>query len=394
MPVNLDDIPDIEPNVPRPVTFRWVITFFAILLVGLGLTLWLWEGERSGLKFWFTAVALPVLMWGLVFAVRRTGYKLERVGTYARNKEREALMASETARGQRFAWVIGEFLVNVIEPDETDTRQAIVNKTAMLEHVITRDGVSSIRHSALPEQGSPEEIFCSYMEDISGQAREILARLPVSMPCYLAFDGSANVEALADALISKIHFPLRRIRDLSGFTILDYWLDRHHDIPAALLVISVQIYDVPPQDSGEAIAAMLLSNRRLSDMASPSVRLHRPQISTQGNLLLALNRAMLWAKLDSTAPLRGWISGGKLASDEIWSNACTAMAPKLTVQRNVSIDTAIGYAGVVAPWQAAILAYRQCLADHEPQIVAIESAPSCHQLCAVTSNIRDCVNQS
>jgi hypothetical protein len=385
MPVNLDAIPAKEPNVSRPVTFRWSMAFVVIFLAGLGITLWFWVGERSGLKFWFTAVGLPVLFWGILFAVRRAGYKLDLVGISSRNKSREALMASEIGRGQRFAWILGEYLVNALEPGEMDTHLAAVNKSAILEHTLARDGVSSIRHSALPEQGKPEAIFNGYVADIRGQAEEMLAQLPENMPCYLAFDGSDNIESFADALISTINFPLRRIRNLSGFTIVDYWLDRHHDIPAALLIVSVQIYDVPPQDSGEAIAVMLLSNRRLSGMPSPAVRLHRPQMSKEGHLPLALSRAMLWAKLDNSAPLRGWISGGKLASAEVWSNACTAMAPKLTAQRNVSIDAAIGFAEAAAPWQSAILAYRQCLTDQEPQIIAIESDPSCHQLCVVTS---------
>lgn len=388
MPVNLDVIPDKAPDIDRPVTSRWVMAGFVIFLVGVGITLWLWQGERTGFKFWFATICLPVLIWGSLFTLRRVGFKLERVGATSWNKEREVLIASETARGQRFAWLVSDYLVNALEtgePGDTKTHQVAVNKTSILDHCIARDGVSSVRHSALPDQGKSKDIFAGYLDDICGHARDMLALIPGSMPCYMAFDSGDNLSEFADTLFSKIDFPLRRIHNLTGFSILDYWLDRHHDIPAALLTISAQIYDVPLQDSCEAITIMLLSNRRLSEIPSSGVRIHRPQISKQNTLNHALSRAMLWGKLDNTAPLRGWITGGKLASDEIWSNACTAFAPKLTTQRNVSLDTVIGYAGAAAPWQSLILATRQCQSDNEPQMIAVKSAPSCHQLCVVTS---------
>lgn len=387
MPVNLDIIPAKAPDIRRPVTIRWVMFGVVIFLLGVGATLWFWQGERTGLKFWFAATCLPALIWGCLFTLRRAAYKLECVGTASWNKEREQVIVSETVRGQRFAWLVGEYLVNALEtgePGEVKTHQAAMNKSLILEHVMARNGGSSIRHSALPEQGKSQEILGGYAADICGHANDMLAILPRSMPCYLAFDGSDNIADLADTLFSNINFPLRRIRNLSGFSILDYWLDRHHDIPAALLIVSVQIYDDPPQDSGEAITIMLLSNHRFSGMPAPCVRIHRPQVSKQNTLDHALSRAMLWGKLENTAPLRGWITGGNLASDELWSNACAAFAPELTVQRTVNIDNVVGYAGTAAPWQSMILAARQCQADNEPQMVAVESAPSCHQLSAVT----------
>jgi hypothetical protein len=388
MPVNLDAIPDKAPDIQRPRTVRWVIAAVIILLTGVGLTLWFWQGARTGFKFWFAAIFLPVLAWGSLFALRRVGYKLERVGSHSWNKEREALIASETARGQRFAWLVDEYLINALEtgePGDKKTQQAALDKSSIISHCLARDGVSTIRHTALPDQGSSKAIFDSYSNDISGHVRNMVAQLPPSMPCYVAFDLSENLSEAADALFSKIELPLRRIRNLTGVSILDYWLDRHHSNPSALLIISGQIFDVPPQDSGEALSIIMLSNRQIAAISSPGIRIHRPQINMKDTLNLALSRAMLWAKLDMAAPLRGWITGGKLASEEIWSNACTALAPKLTAQRNVNIDAVIGYAGVSAPWQSLILAARQCQTDAEPQIIVVETSCSCHQLCAVTS---------
>ncbi|MGE4802446.1 hypothetical protein AB8989_18940 [Yersinia hibernica] len=387
MPVNLDAIPDKAQDITRPATVRWIISGVMIFLIGAGMTLWFWPGDRTGFKFWFTATCLPVLIWGSIFSLRRIAYKLERVGMASWNKERDQLIASEITRGQRSAWLVGEYLINALETDGMKTHLAALKRSPILEPVLARDNMSVIRHSALPDSGKPAEILDGYVADICGHAANMLTRLPTDMPCYIAFDAGDSVADITDTLISGIQYPLRRIHNLSGFRILDYWLDRHHDIPSALLVISAQLYDIPPQDSGESITIMLVSNHRLPEQSSSSVRIHRPQISKDADLPDALNNAMLWGKLPKTAPLRGWITGGKIASDETWSQACASYAPELTAQRNVNIDTVAGYAGTAAPWQAVILAARQCHADEEPQIVAVKSTPSCHQLCAVTPAI-------
>lgn len=384
MPVNLDAIPDKAPAIRRPATVRWLGAGMAIFLACAGMTLWFWQGERTGIKFWFTATCLPVLVWGSAFTLRRVAYRLELVGTASWNKEREQLLASETARGQRCAWLIGEYLINALEMNGVKTHRAAVKKFPILASISTRDEVRIIRHSALSDKGKPADIINTYLADICRHAGDMLARLPADMTCYLAFDASDNVGDITDTLISGISHPLRRIRNLSGLSILDYWLDKHHDLPGALLIVSAQLYEVPPEDSGEAIAVMLVSNRILTGRSSSPIRIHRPQISTDGNLPHALSNAMLWGKLAKTAPLRGWITGGKMASDATWSKACAAYAQELTAQLNVNIDIVAGYAGTAAPWQSVILAARQCHADQESQIVVVESAPSCHQLCAVT----------
>ncbi len=153
MPVNLDAIPDKAPQIPRPATARWIMFGVMVFLGGMGITLWFWQGERTGFKFWFTATCLPVLFWGSMFAVRRIGYKLLCVSRDARNKEREILIASEVARGQRFAWLVGQYLVNALEADGVKTHLAAIKKSPILEPVLARDGVSSVRHSALPDKG-------------------------------------------------------------------------------------------------------------------------------------------------------------------------------------------------------------------------------------------------
>ncbi|WP_241609549.1 hypothetical protein [Rosenbergiella australiborealis] len=141
-----------------------------------------------------------------------------------------------------------------------------------------------------------------------------------------------------------------RIRDLTGLELLDYWLDCHYDRAAALLVVSAQLYEHPPEDSGEAISVLLLTNCRLKDIPDVSVKIHRPQICRDGNLNLAFERVMMWSGLDKISLNRAWTSGGQMASGDIFSKARETYAPGLKADKIIHIDTVVGFAGIAAPW--------------------------------------------
>ncbi|TKI03718.1 hypothetical protein [Martelella alba] len=287
-------------------------------------------------------------------------------------------------RGQRFAWFAGEYLVNALEREHKPTQKAALGKNPILQPIRPRQAEKPVRHSRFAEEGGAADVLACYRYDVIGRINKLLKSLPRTAPCYLALDLGDGLPDIALNWLPEIHRTLIRIRGLSGLRILDYWLDCHYQKPSALLVISVHLEGTPKDDAGEAIAVLLMTNCRIQGVPPVSVRLHRPQINHDGDLVHALRHAMLWADLDKQAPLRGWITGGKLASSGTLSCACEAYAPALTVQRYVNIDTVAGFAGVTAPWQALILATRQCLADGEAQMVITESSPTYRQLCAVT----------
>ncbi len=384
MPVVLERIPEKKTKPPRPVTSRWLIFGAAVLITGMGLTFLFWQGERSGPGFWLFAIVLPVLIWGAMFSARRTGYKYLSVGQDATNRTVKARYAAAEGRGQRFAWFAGEFLVNALEREHNPTQKAAFIKSPILQPVIPRGAEKPVRHSRLSGGANAPDMLASLQAEMTGRINKLLDSLPPAMTCYLALDVAEDLPDLSLSWLPEISRPIIRIRDLSGLRILDYWLDYHYEKPSALLVISAQLNDVPADDSGEAISVVLMTNCRLKDMPSKSVRIHRPQINHTGDLGHALRHAMLWANLKKDTPLRGWITGGRLAFSDTLSTACGMYAPELTAQRYVNIDAVVGFAGVAAPWQALILATRQCLADREAQIVVTESSADYRQLCAVT----------
>lgn len=384
MPVELERIPDQKPKPSRPATLRWLIFGVVLILAWMGGAFLFWQGSREGGRFWFLALALPLLLWGMAFVFRRGGYKLLSVGSESANQSRERRLRIETERGQRFAWYIGEHLINALEEDHQPTQEAAIRRMPVLVPVSPVNGGTPVRHSALSIAGKTDDRLSSYLADIVGQANRLLASIPKEMTCYLALDTGGSLADICGALQAEIQRPLLRIRNLSGFSILDYWLDHHYNKPAVLLIISAQLQDLPQEDSGEAISVLLMSNCRLKDTPETSVKLHRPQICVDGNLNHALARTLLWSALDKTSVLRGWISGGALSSNETLSMACGVHAPTLTADRVVNIDTVAGFTGVAAPWQAILLAARQCLTDKEPQLIVIESSSDLWQLCTVT----------
>lgn len=384
MPVVLESIPVKKTRPPRPVTRRWLIFGAAILMMGMGLTFLFWQGERSGPGFWLFAAVLPVLLWGAMFSARRAGYKYQSVGQDATNSTIDARHASDKGRGRRFAWFTGEFLLNALERDRVATQKAAIAKKPVLEPTKPRGAEKPVRHSSLPGGENIGDVLAAFRDEVTGRINKLLDSLPPAMTCYLALDVAEDLPDISLSWLGAINRPFIRIRDLSGLQLLDYWLDYHYEKPSALLVLSAQLNDVPENDTGEAISVVLMTNCRLNDTPARSARIHRPQINHTGDLGHALCHAMLWAGLEKDTPLRGWMTGGALASSDALSTASEAWAPELTAQRCVNIDTVAGFAGVAAPWQAMILAVRQCLADSEAQMVVTESSSDFRQLCAVT----------
>ncbi|MGV3345340.1 hypothetical protein ACGVWS_06195 [Enterobacteriaceae bacterium LUAb1] len=100
MPIYLDEVPEDEDNISRPVILRWVILLIVILFVGVVLTLWQWTGDRRGVLFWLTALGLPFTLWGILAVFRHIGYRPELNGEAGWNFECESLKDMEIAPGQ------------------------------------------------------------------------------------------------------------------------------------------------------------------------------------------------------------------------------------------------------------------------------------------------------
>ena len=384
MPVELERIPAQEKLPPRPRFKRWLLLGIVMLLAGGAATFLLWKGERSGGAFWGLATGLPVVLWGLLVVGRYFGYALLRGRCDEKNTTTAARYRADVARGQRFAWLIGEVLINGLGSASTMTHEAVLAKKPLMMPCEPVNGGDPVRHRALAVAGEMADREAHYFQEVIAHVQNLVSLLPSTLTCYLAVDTGEQFSTLPSLLQKSVSHPLVRIRDLTGLEILDYWLDCHYDRAAALLVVSAQLYEHPPEDSGEAISMLLLANCRLRDIPDVSVRVHRPQICRDGNIDRAFERVMMWSGLEKTVLKQAWTSGGQMASGDIFSKAREAHAPELKADKITHIDTVVGFAGVAAPWQALQLAARQCLSDSEAQLIVTELSEDNRQLCIVT----------
>lgn len=384
MPVELERIPAQEKLPSRPRFKRWLLLGIVMLLAGVAATLLFWKGERSGAAFWGLATGLPVVLWGLLVVGRYFGYALLHERCERKNATTAVRYRADVARGQRFAWFVGEALINGLGPASPMTHVAVLAKKPLMMPCEPVNGGDPIRHRALAATGEMADREAHYFQEVIAHAQNLVALLPSTLTCYLAVDTGEQFSPLPSLLQKNVTHPLVRIRDLAGLEILDYWLDCHYDRAAALLVVSAQLYEHPPEDSGEAISVLLLTNCRLKDIPDVSVKVHRPQICRDGYLDRAFERVMMWSGLDKTSLKRAWTSGGQMASGDIFSKARETYAPGLKADKIFHIDTVVGFAGVAAPWQALQLATRQCLSDSEAQLIVTELSEDNRQLCIVT----------
>ena len=384
MPVELERIPAQEKLPPRPRFKRWLLLGIVMLLAGAAATFLFWKGERSGAAFWELSTGLPVVLWGLLIVGRYFGYVLLCARCERKNATTAARYRSDVARGQRFAWLIGEVLINGLGSASPVTHEAVLAKKPLMMPCEPVNGGNPVRHRALAATGEMADREAHYFQEVIAHVRNLVSLLPSTLTCYLAVDTGEQFSTLSPLLQKSVTHPLVRIRDLTGLEILDYWLDCHYDRAAALLVVSAQLYEHPPEDSGEAISVLLLTNCRLRGIPDVSVKIHRPQMCRDGNLDRAFERVMMWSGLEKTALKQAWTSGGQMASGDIFSKAREAHAPGLKADKITHIDTVVGFAGIAAPWQALQLAARQCLSGSEAQLIVTELSEDNRQLCIVT----------
>jgi hypothetical protein len=362
MPVNLDAIPDVAPRIRRPSTPRWLYVLASILVAGNVLTFWLWEGERTGYDFWLAASVFPFCSWGLLFSIRRFGYKCDQVWAAAWDSERALLLEQETTRGQRSAWILNNGIITQLGTGLAKLLTAIKSADSQLNVQITRAGGKPVRHSRLPgfhDQQQSQDLE-EAVKTLVGQLKPVLAEIRVSVPCWLMVD--CHIPGVPDAddhIVNVLTLLTDRTFHLlpsKGLTAFDYWLDEAWEQPAVLLAISAEIRATPREDEGEALAWTLLLNR--DHAAFPTaVRLHRPEKGNIAALSTTLSRALLWSKTPAERVKGSWTTGKALAQGGEWS--CAVEGNGLTfsmTEDNQDVDQTTGYTGKAAPWLAVNLA--------------------------------------
>lgn len=378
MPVCLDAIPDQASSVRRPRTRRWLLLLAVMMLCGISLTFWLWTATRAGLVFWFTALGLPFCFWGLIFSVRRFAYKVGQVGVESRNLAREALIESEICRGQRCAWILGSFVQMTPGAKPGEILAAITQSVPLADISHPRGGGTPVRYCAMKKFQTD---FAAELSDavsgLSTHVRDIVDRLPQSIPCWLMLDCDSDIQSqVAEQLKSELTARTGRVFRLisgKGLAAFDAWLDKRWDTPCILAAVTISLPAQPQEEDADAITLVVLSNRRAVNFPD-ALCLHRPEKGVPGTLTKTFNRALLWANLPADVLRGGWFTGVALAQGSDWLKACEENGVTFSLtNENICPDPVLGYAAHVAPWLAVVMsvtAYPQ----RGPQIIAAQPA--------------------
>ncbi|PJG63534.1 hypothetical protein CV016_06465 [Yersinia kristensenii] len=398
MPVYLDAIPDVAPLIRRPDTRRWLYFLGGIMVAGNALTFWLWTGERTGLAFWFMASGLPFCLWGLMFSIRRFGYKCDQVWATSWDRERLQLLEQETARGQRAAWVLNSGIITQLGSGSEKLLKAIKSAESQLNVQIPRAGGMPVRHSRLPgfhDQQQPQDLDVA-VKTIASQIKPVLANIPVNIPCLLMTDCDiAGVPDADEQILNILTLQTGRafhLLDAKGLTALDLWLDEEWEQPAVLLAVSAMVRATPLADEGEAMTWILLLNRNHSDF-SDAVRLHRPEKGSIGTLSKSLSRALLWGKIPAETVKGACTTGNTLAIGGEWSSACEGNRLIFSMtEDNRDVDQTTGYTGKAAPWLAVTLAATMAQ-QSGPQVAVAETNTGEIWVVGITPGDKTGINQ-
>lgn len=378
MPIYLDEVPDNVDGISRPVTLRWVIFLVVIMLTGVVLTLWQWTGERRGVSFWFTALGLPFCLWGILAVFRHIGYRLELKGEAGWNDECDDLEETEISRGRRFAWVLDTWVQTPAGRGTGSLSAAMALGTPLLKTAKPRAGGEPVRHARIADFDSDPEALTKAIEKAALRINKTLDRLPEKIPCWLMFDCDADlsVEKEAELLQMVTEKSGRALRQIpgQGMNALDYWLDYRWDKPSTLIILALTLRPSPQENDSEAIAAMVLCNRK-SHQYLDAVRLHRPQKSSPETLTHNMAHTLRWAELSPDAIKGIWITGEAVTDRPGLNQSCEDNKLTLSLTDGIkSIDTTLGYASQASPWIAVVLAADKVL-EHGAQLVAVQPDP-------------------
>ncbi|MGU3416660.1 hypothetical protein ACLBW0_23920 [Enterobacteriaceae bacterium C34A] len=361
MPVWLDAIPKKAKKIPRPSMRRWLIFLGIIIIAGVSVTLLLWDEERTGVIFWFSALGLPICVWGLIFGLRRFAYKVEQIAAESRNMERERLIGEEILRGQRCAWILGTH-VEVSAGSKVGELLTVINRAETNADTSQPRGCKKpVRYAALTDfQTCLFDELKSTVSKLTTRIEVIVAPLPKSLPCWMMLDCDDDIfsrakEQLEEEILQKTgrNFRLMPERGINAF---DIWLDNRWDKPGILVSITISLPATPDEGDADAIVLVVLSNRKALAY-SDALKLHRPEKGSNATLTKTLSRALLWAKIKSNVLQGSWISGPLLINGSGWNNACEKNEVEFSLsEENTSIDPVLGFARHAAPWIAITLA--------------------------------------
>ncbi|SAK53049.1 hypothetical protein AWB79_01970 [Caballeronia hypogeia] len=378
-----------EPKPPSPVV--WVVLFVVAIAIGIGLTLTLWPKGRSPQCWQFYAwmFGVPSVCWAVLLAGRIHLYETALLQVQSHNTARASTVYDNTVYARRPLFLlarasitpmldgedapvqVAESFESAIQPLDNkplSLSARVVAGEKSLESKQVRETREVRLHSDLPRDGnsSTAELLEIVFTRLIDEIQPAVDRIPLGVPLEIWLDVQDEV-AVAETLDvwQRESSRLNRSTDHpcilkpgESVMALDAWLDDDsHTRFKFVLLISAQIRDDVPANSGEAAVAMLFGWPELSDSLNfePLAHVHRPVIQSSDHERSVLATALDWGAARPEQIDRAWESGLPEVQHFPVSDS-TGFASDIATSNRTSIDEALGHTGAASGWLAIAMA--------------------------------------
>jgi hypothetical protein len=388
MPIELPE-PSSDEERPTPLNpIVWLALLLGCLASGIAWTLLTWpKGQSTGTPwFWMRLLGYPTLAWAVLFGIRLHFHEEDSNHLAAREEIRQADREEAIAFGIEPLAVLGAVYLCAMGTDGVPGR--ISQKESALRARTLEPRMPAVRHTrlALGEAGGSidryRQTFQALLQAVEAPLRTLPPRAPFDV--QLQLPGEADPESLLTAWktcwdgCDLRPAETRLVPANVGLMTLDTWLGEYggRALEKFTLFIAVQLHSRPPENSGEAAAALLLGWAPLAERRdlAPIAMLHRPVACETAGLPEAISIAALCGRARPEDLPHLWQSGlskaDKAALLKVGSEVALRAAREDELPGVHDIDTAIGNPGAAAGWFATALAIEQAQQTQAPQLIA------------------------
>jgi len=388
MPVELPLSGSSKTDPPLPSTVVWLGLSLVVMLVGVigGLLTWPKIEPTGSAWFWARIVVLPALGACITFSLRQCRYdsEINRVRaeeeTYQEDREEAVQFAAEplAVLGCAYLSASGSAQVagKIVQGDSALGAQSLHPSSDAVRHT------SLVLLDAEEGRGRYGPCFTKILDLMAEAVAAVPRNVPLGVRLHLPADTDQH------SLLATWHEcwekkGLRRAKakllpPAQGLMTLDEWLDvpGGPSLEKCILFVSVQLHDIPPENSAEAAAALLLGWAPLAGRRGmkPLAFLHRPVEAESMLLNDAIPMTLLWGETNASHIGDLWQAGLKKEDKPALIQSTSDLSLGISQTVNLSgihdIDRALGNSGVAAGWLAAALAIEHAAQSGKPQLIA------------------------
>ncbi|CAG7701587.1 unnamed protein product, partial [Allacma fusca] len=337
----------------------------------------------NGALFWHCLISAPLLLWLVVFCLRWLVWLVSEWLADGWDSEREADMAAEIYRGQRFfSLEAASIRLPHVVGTEALAEQFLLPKAVELPVVVDESTraishQASFNHTGQLVQDRIMMLFISLLEGARLNTELTKRSATDKLPGIIQIDTDSTLsdeELLAVKnkveklypVLSPLNFePRLSLEDI------DNLLDTRPAMDG-LLIISVRLLQTPQEGDAEAGVALLLGSKKGNQPAERCACLHRPELTKDiATLNQSVEQSLQWGETCREDITHLWLAGFGIenkAQNFLANN--NLRFPHINAEGTFTdIDMKSGFTGKVSPWLAIALAAGNTAEKSSPQLV-------------------------